>query len=100
MIMRIWTGRTPLAKADAYLKLMCTLALPDYRGVDGCRGAWVTRRDEGDVATFQTISLWDNLAAVELFAGTPVDDARYYDFDDEFLLEKEPKVQHLQAWDS
>ena len=100
MIMRIWTGRTPLAKADAYLKLMRTLALPDYLGVDGCRGAWVTRQDEGDVATFRTISLWDSLDAVELFAGSPVDDARYYDFDDEFLLEKEPKVQHLQAWEA
>ena len=99
MILRIWTGRTPLAKADAYLKLMRTLALPDYRGVDGCRGAWVTREIDGDTAVFRTLSLWRDLEAIEVFAGTPADAARYYDFDDDFLLEKAPKVQHLEAWD-
>ncbi len=99
MIMRIWTGRTPVAKADAYLKLMRTMALPDYRGVDGCRGAWVTRHIEGDIATFRTVSLWDNLDAIEVFAGTPADAARYYDFDQDFLLELEPRVIHAEAWE-
>lgn len=100
MIMRIWTGRTPASKADAYLKLMRTLALPDYLGVDGCRGAWATRQDEGEVTTFRMVSLWDSLDAIEMFAGSPADTARYYDFDDDFLIEKEPKVLHVEAWDN
>ena len=99
MIMRIWRGRTPAAKADAYLKLMRTLALPDYRGVEGCLGAWVTRRIAGDVAHFQTVSLWRDLDAVEVFAGSPADAARYYDFDADFLLELEPTVEHWEAYD-
>jgi len=98
MILRIWSGRTPAAKADRYLTLMRTLALPDYKGVPGCRDAWVTRRIEGDTAHFQTMSLWNSLEDIEVFAGTPVDQARYYDFDADFLLELEPKVQHLEVW--
>lgn len=100
MIMRIWTGRTPVAKADAYLRLMRTMALPDYRGVHGCRGAWATREIEGDEAVFRMVSVWDSLDAIEIFAGTPADQARYYDFDDDFLIEKEPRVLHVECWES
>lgn len=33
MIARIWHGRTPLAKADAYARFLDTRAMPDYRSV-------------------------------------------------------------------
>ena len=40
MIARIWHGATPTGRADAYLELMRTVALPDYKAVPGNRGAW------------------------------------------------------------
>ena len=99
MILRIWSGRTPAEKADAYLNILRTMALSDYKGVDGCVGAWVTRRIEGDIAHFQTMSLWRSKEAISIFAGDPIEKARYYDFDPEYLLELEPTVQHLEVWD-
>lgn len=100
MIMRIWRGRTPADKADAYLEITRRTAIPDYRSVPGCLGAWVTRRIEGDVAHFQTVTLWENLEVIEGFAGKPVDTAKYYDFDDDYLLEKAATVEHWEAWDT
>lgn len=100
MIMRTWRGRTPASKADAYLELMRTSAMPAYKTVPGCLGAWVTRRIEGDVAYFETISLWTSMEAIEGFAGKPVETAKYDDFDRDFLLEFEPTVEHIEAWEA
>ena len=40
------------------------------------------------------ITLWESEAAIEAFAGVPIDRARYYPEDDDFLLEREPTVTH------
>jgi hypothetical protein len=100
MILRTWHGRTPASKADAYLELMRTAALPAYKQVEGCLGAWVTRRFEGEVAHFETLSLWADIAAIEGFAGKPVETAKYDDFDRDYLLEFEPVVNHVECWDA
>ncbi|KGB54125.1 hypothetical protein FG91_02374 [Sphingopyxis sp. LC81] len=97
MIARRWHGIVPKDKADAYLKLMLDVAIPDYRSVAGNRGAWCLRRAEGDVVHFEMLTFWDNLDVIEGFAGTPVDAAKYYDFDDDFLIEKEAHVLHFEV---
>lgn len=97
MIARIWHGRTPRVKADAYLAFLEARAIPDYTSVDGNRGAYVLRRDDGDVAHFLTLSLWESMAAIEAFAGADVAKAKYYPEDRDYLLEFEPEVRHY-AW--
>jgi len=94
MIARLWHGRVNRAKADAYQDYVSRTGLVDYRQTPGNRGAWLLRRDEGDITHFTTLSFWDSLAAVEGFAGSDYELARYYPEDDEFLLERELKVQH------
>jgi hypothetical protein len=37
------------------------------------------------------------MSSIEGFAGVPVDKAKYYDEDREFLLEFEPKVTHWEV---
>jgi heme-degrading monooxygenase HmoA len=96
MIARLWHGRTPIEKADEYSALVNRLAIPDYRAIAGNLAVYVLRRDEGDVAHFITFTLWDSLKAIEKFAGRPVDQAKYYPEDREFLLEFETTVTH---WD-
>ncbi len=93
-IARIWHGRVPNAKADEYLELMEQVALPDYRAVHGNRGAYALRRDDGDVSHVLMLTLWGSLDAVRAFAGDPVDAAKYYDFDANYLLEFEPTASH------
>lgn len=97
MIARLWHGRVPTAKADAYQDYLDSSGLPDYRGTPGNRGVTVLRRTDGDVTHFLLITLWESWAAIAAFAGEPVDRARYYPRDDEFLLEREPTVVHYDV---
>ena len=97
MIARLWHGRVPTSKADAYLAYLNRSGLPDYRATAGNRGVAVLRRAEGDVTHFLLITQWDSWAAIAAFAGDPVDRARYYPENDDFLLEREPSVVHYDV---
>jgi len=97
MIARMWHGRTPIAKAAAYAAVVNRLAIPDYRSIPGNLAVHILRRDEGEVAHFITFTLWESYSVIEKFAGTPVDQAKYYPEDCDYLLEFEPKVQHWEV---
>jgi len=97
MIARMWHGRTSIEKADAYAALLKSLAIPDYRAIPGNLAVHILRRDEGEITHFITFTLWESLSAIQKFAGTPVDQAKYYPEDRDFLLEFEPKVQHWEV---
>ncbi len=97
MIVRLWHGRVPTAKAAAYRAFLNERALPDYRGVPGNLGAQVLERAEGDVTHFVTMSFWQSMAAVRGFAGDDLEVAKYYPEDAHFLLEFEPRVVHYEV---
>ncbi len=97
MIARIWNGRTPLEKGDAYHTFLNERAVPDYSGVEGCLGVYILRRDSNDVAFLQTLTFWVSEEAILSFAGNEVLKAKYYPEDSEFLLEFEPNVQHFEV---
>jgi heme-degrading monooxygenase HmoA len=96
-IARLWHGRVPTATADAYLAYLNATGVPDYRATPGNRGVTVLRRADGDVTHFLLMTQWESWAAIAAFAGEPVDRARYYPEDDNFLLEREPTVVHYEA---
>lgn len=98
MIARIWHGMVPLSKRDEYLERMRTIALPDYRAVEGNRGAWCLCPTEGDVTHFETLTFWDDVKAIQRFAGDDYTPARYYDFDSSYLIELEPHVRHYELF--
>jgi heme-degrading monooxygenase HmoA len=54
-------------------------------------------RKEADVAHFEMLTLWDDIDAIERFAGNDFNLAKYYDFDSDFLIEKEARVQHYDV---
>ncbi len=96
MITRIWHGRVPTTKAEAYRAFLNARAIPDYQSVPGNCGVLVLERTEGDVTHFITQSFWTNMAVIEGFAGTDVEVAQYYPEDQDFLLEFEPRVTHYK----
>jgi heme-degrading monooxygenase HmoA len=98
MIARIWHGRVPAAKQDAYDALLRRTGLQDYRATPGNQGVLVLRRTEGDVTHFLLITFWDSVEAIRRFAGEDYTRARYYPEDDNFLLEQEPFVNHYEMW--
>ena len=97
MIVRNWHGRVPAALSARYLALMREVALPDYKATPGNLGAWCLTRTEGEVTHFEMLTFWTDLEAVKRFAGQDFDQAKYYAFDGDFLLEQEPYVRHYEA---
>lgn len=97
MIARRWHGRVPAEKAEPYLVLMRDVAIPDYRSTEGNCGAWCLQRSEGDVVHVEMLTFWRDEAAIRRFAGDDITIAKYYDFDDEFLIEKEKHVVHFDV---
>lgn len=99
MIARLWHGKVPAGKAVAYLHRMREVALPKYRDVQGNRGAWCLTRADGDVVHFEMLTFWDDVDAIKRFAGEQHDVAKYYDFDSDYLVEKEPHVLHYHLYE-
>jgi len=95
MIARIWHGVTRAAQADEYLDYLRATGLADYRATPGNRDVRVLRRIEGERAHFVLLTLWDSVEAIARFAGPDIEVARYYPEDERFLLEREPRVDHL-----
>lgn len=98
MIARIWHGTTPADKAAEYLHLMRAVALPDYRSTPGNQGAYVLHSVDGPIAHFVMLTFWESESAIAAFAGADVTAAKYYDFDDDFLLHKERRVKHYHVY--
>lgn len=94
MIARSWHGRVPAARADEYFEYLTRTGLADYKATPGNRAVLVKRWVEGDAAHFLITTLWDSVESIKKFAGEDYQVARYYDEDDNFLLEREPHVHH------
>ena len=94
-VVRVWSGTIHASDADAYLELMREHAIPDYRAVPGNLGAQVWHRPESDgTVRVTTVSWWDSRASIVAFAGADIETARYYDFDDQYLLDRGPVIHH------
>ena len=94
MIARSWHGRVRAAQSDEYYGYMMRTGLADYRSSPGNRGIVVQQWTEGDVSHFLLTTLWDSVEAIRQFAGDDYSAARYYPEDDDYLLEREPRVRH------
>ena len=97
MIVRMWHGRVPTSKAEAYRTFTNQRAIPDYQSVPGNLSVYVLERPEGEVTHFITLTFWEDLEAVKGFAGELVEVAKYYPEDQDFLLEFEPTVVHYEV---
>src|SRR5574339_246718 len=97
MIVRMWHGRVPTSKAKAYREFLNARAIPDYQSVKGNISVHILERSEEDITHFITLTFWENLDAIQAFAGNDIETAKYYPEDKDFLLEFEPKVIHYDV---
>ena len=97
MIVRMWHGRVPAAKAGAYREFLNARAIPDYQSVEGNLNVHILERTEGAVTHFITLTFWKDLESIKAFAGDEVEIAKYYPEDRDFLLEFEPNVVHYEV---
>lgn len=97
MIVRMWHGRVPASKAEAYRDFLNTRAIPDYQSTEGNISVHILERSEDAVTHFITLTFWTDLDSIKAFAGEDVEVAKYYPEDKEFLLEFEPNVTHYEV---
>lgn len=97
MIARIWHGRVPVSKAQAYREFLNRRAIPDYQSVPGNLGVYILERQEGEITHFVTLTFWENLDVIRGFAGDDIERAKYYPEDQDFLLDFEPTVVHYDV---
>ena len=97
MIVRMWHGVMPAAKANAYLMYLEATGVRDYRATPGNLGVQILRRFMGEQAHFLIVTRWESWEAIRRFAGDDVERAVYYPEDRDYLLELEPNVTHYEV---
>jgi heme-degrading monooxygenase HmoA len=97
MIARIWKGAVRNEDADEYVTYIADTGLAEYAETPGNRGAWMLRRDVGELTEFITFTLWDSLDAVKAFAGEDYETAVYYPEDERFLVQRSATCEHYEV---
>jgi heme-degrading monooxygenase HmoA len=97
MIARIWRGTTAADRAEEYLQYIRDTGVSDYRNTPGNHGVQILMRTHDDRTDFTILSYWDSMDAIKAFAGDDPEVSRYYPEDDEYLIEKHPKVEHHEV---
>jgi heme-degrading monooxygenase HmoA len=97
MVVRMWHGRVPTNKAQAYRAFLNQRAIPDYQSVAGNLSVHILERTEGDITHFITLTFWESMEVIKDFAGDDVEKAKYYPEDKDFLMEFEPTVVHYEV---
>ena len=99
MIARVWQGDVPIDKADGYAAYLCgsDRGVKDYQRVPGNRGALLLRVPHADRVRFVLLSLWESREAIARYAGPDIEQARYFSFDRECLIDPEPTVTHYEV---
>ena len=97
MIARTWRGAVKRSDGDAYAAYMDETGIAGYVSTPGNRGAWMLRRDTGELTEFVMFTLWDSLDAVKAFAGENYETAVFYPEDDRYLVERDPTSTHYEV---
>jgi heme-degrading monooxygenase HmoA len=96
VIARIWRGTVRKEDADEYAVYIEQTGMQQYRATPGNQGAWILRRDVGDLSHFITLSMWDDMEAVRAFAGDDPERAVMYPEDEKYLVEHHDTVEHYE----
>lgn len=103
MILREWRAEIRRDRRDEYAEYVRRTGLSAYRATAGNLGAAIAVRDlDGERSEIVTLSWWTSPDVIRAFAGEPVDAARYYPADDDYLLTRPDRVIHydLAAFDA
>jgi heme-degrading monooxygenase HmoA len=96
VIARLWRGWTRSEDRDGYVEYLRRTGIAEYQKTPGNRAAYILRREVGDRTEFLTLTFWESLEAVKVFAGDDVERAVFYPEDDRFLVDREATVSHYE----
>jgi quinol monooxygenase YgiN len=92
-IARLWHGKTPNDKADAYADYISD-AIKKFRTISGNLGYQLMRETVGAETHFVVISYWASRDAIKAYAGEDIQKTRSLPRDPEFLIDLEPTVKN------
>ncbi|WP_437963772.1 antibiotic biosynthesis monooxygenase family protein [Sorangium sp. So ce260] len=92
-IARVWHGRTPSDKAEAYTAYISS-ALPKFRAIPGNLGYQLMRETVGAETHFTVISYWRSRDDIRAYAGDDIRKTRHLPRDAEFLIDPEQAVMN------
>ena len=96
MIARMWRGKIRTDDVVAYVEYIDGTGIKEYRQTPGNQGAQMWTRDLGDGTTeVITVSWWDDLDSIRGFAGDDIEVAVFYPEDDNYLVDREARVNHF-----
>lgn len=93
-IARIWRGRTTRARADEYASYLYEHGIKPLE--EKALGVQQLREDRAEESEFITISYWENVEAMSVFAGKNPRAVHHLPRDKEFLIELPQSVQVLE----
>lgn len=97
MILRLWHGVVHSKDATEYIAYQEEVGPPGYRKISGHLGTYMLGRDLGDRYEVSMLTFWESWDAIRAFAGDPMDRARYYDRDFDFLIDPPKTVLHYEV---
>lgn len=98
MIARMWRGKIRTGDVGAYVEYIDGTGIKEYRQTPGNQGAQMWTRDLGDGTTeVITVSWWDDLDSIRGFAGDDIEVAVFYPEDDNYLVDRETRVNHFEV---
>jgi len=99
VIARVWYGVVSVEKADAYGKYLTDSdrGVKDYERVPGNRGAYLLKEVRGGRVHFLLVSFWESREAIGCYAGPSIEQARYFPYDRECLIDPEPHVSQYEV---
>ena len=95
---RIWRGRTPRSRADAYEAYHAAAGIEPLLAI--ALGVQTFREDREDETEFVTISYWESLEAMRELTGGDPTAVHHLERDPNFLLELPDRVQVLRLLSS
>lgn len=96
-IARVWRGVVPVEKAEAYSRYLVDFGFRDYQTYDGSCAIHLLRRAEEGRVQFLLLSFWNSRQTIVAYAGADIEQAHYYPYDLECLLDPAPKVEHYEV---
>jgi hypothetical protein len=93
-IARIWRGRTPRKRADEYEPYLREAGIIPLE--EKALAVQLFREDRATESEFVTISYWESVDAMSVFAGDDPTRIHHLPRDEEFLIELPERVQVLR----
>lgn len=98
MIARIWEGRTKIEHSEMYTKIIEKRDIPDYKKATGFIKLTFLIRSDNEFTYFQLLTFWSDLKVITDFTGPNLDEAKYYDEDEQYLLDFPGNVSHYKVF--